>query len=169
MQGLCWGGLRCRECARDAFGDQGIRGDVNRRFNICSFPATVMPNPLRSRQLMAHILLVEDDADVQSIVSEFLAAVGHRVISASSAEQARLVLTSEPVDIALIDCLMSGERGNSLAEHTSRLGIPTILTSGDPHYIETRSGDSFPFLPKPFRLTSLDELIVRTLCGSGTT
>lgn len=118
---------------------------------------------------MAHILLVEDDADVQSIVSEFLAAVGHRVISASSAEQARLVLTSELVDIALIDCLMSGERGNSLAEHTSRLGIPTILTSGDPHYIETRSGDSFPFLPKPFRLTSLDELIVRTLCGSGTT
>ena len=118
--------------------------------------------------VMAQILLVEDDADVQSVVSEFLASVGHRVTSASSAEQARNLLASEPVDIALIDCLMSGERGSSLAEHTLSLGIPTILTSGDPHYIETRSGHPFPFLPKPFRLTSLDELIVRTLRGSGT-
>ena len=117
---------------------------------------------------MAQILLVEDDADVQSVVSEFLASVGHRVTSASSEEQARNLLAREPVDIALIDCLMSGERGNSLAEHTVSLGIPTILTSGDPHYIETRSRHPFPFLPKPFRLTSLDELIVRTLRGSGT-
>jgi DNA-binding NtrC family response regulator len=71
---------------------------------------------------MAHILLVEDDADVQLVVSEFLATVGHRVTSASSAEQARLLLGREPVDIALIDCLMSGERGNSLAEHMLSLG-----------------------------------------------
>src|ERR1700760_1098977 len=118
-------------------------------------------------RLMAHILLVEDDADVQLVVSEFLATVGHRVTSASSAEEARLIVGSEPVDIAVIDCLMSGERGNSLAEHTLRLGIPTILTSGDPDSIETRPEHSFPFLPKPFRLASLDELIVCTLCGSG--
>ena len=116
---------------------------------------------------MAHILFVEDDADVQSIVSEFLVSLGHRLTCASSAEQARLFLAGEPVDLALIDCLMSGEQGNSLAEHASTLGIPTILTSGDPHYIETCSAHPFPFLPKPFRLTSLDELIVRTLHEPG--
>ena len=38
-----------------------------------------------------------------------------------------------------------------------------ILTSGDPQYIETCSNHPFPFLAKPFRLTSLDELIARTL------
>ena len=116
---------------------------------------------------MAHILVVEDDADVQSIVSEFLVSLGHRLTCASSAEQARLFLAGEPVDLALIDCLMSGEQGNSLAEHASTLGIPTILTSGDPHYIETCSARSFPFLAKPFRLTSLDELIARTLHEPG--
>jgi DNA-binding NtrC family response regulator len=115
------------------------------------------------RQPMAHILLVEDDADVQSVVSEFLVTLGHRLSCASSAQEARLFLASEPVDLALVDCLMSGEQGNSLAEHASKLGVPTILTSGDPHYIETRSNHPFPFLPKPFRLTSLDELIARTL------
>ena len=112
---------------------------------------------------MAHILLVEDDADVQSVVSEFLVNLGHRSTCAASAEEARRFLASEPVDLALVDCLMSGEQGSSFAEHASKLGIPTILTSGDPHYIETCSEHPFPFLAKPFRLTSLDELIARTL------
>ena len=67
---------------------------------------------------------------------------------------------------ALVDCLMSGEQGNSLAEYASKLGVPTILTSGDPYYIETCSEHPFPFLAKPFRLTSLDELIARTLHSS---
>ena len=116
---------------------------------------------------MACILLVEDDTDVQSVVSEFLVSLGHRLTCASSAEEARLFLASEPVDLALVDCLMSGEQGNSLAEYASKLGVPTILTSGDPHYIETCSEHRFPFLPKPFRLTNLDELIAGTLHKSG--
>jgi DNA-binding NtrC family response regulator len=109
------------------------------------------------------ILLVEDDTEVQTIVAEFLDTIGHHVLSAASAEQARLLLANEPFDLALIDCLMSGEQGNSLAEHARELGVPTILTSGDPHYLEALSDQSFPFLPKPFRLTALDELISRTL------
>lgn len=117
---------------------------------------------------MANILLVEDDSDVQTIVSEFLATLGHRVTAASSAEQARLLLASEPVDLALVDCLMEGEQGSSLAEHSFKLGIPTILTSGDPHYIERCSEHPFPFLPKPFRLSRLDELIASTLHKSET-
>jgi DNA-binding NtrC family response regulator len=112
---------------------------------------------------MARILLVEDDAAVEQTVSEFLRSIGHWVISAFSAEQARLILVSDRVDLALIDCLMSGEQGNSLAEHVSQLGIPTILTSGDPHYLETLDGREAPFLPKPFRLTALEELISRIL------
>lgn len=112
---------------------------------------------------MAHILLVEDDADVRMVVLEFLETLGHQVTSASSAVEARCLIAREPVDIALIDCLMSGEQGNSLAEHASQQGIPTILTSGDPHYIETSAEHPFPFLPKPFRLTSLDELIAKIL------
>jgi two-component system OmpR family response regulator len=112
---------------------------------------------------MPRILLVEDDADVQAVVSEFLETVGHHVVATASAEQARLILASEPVDLALIDCLMSGEQGTSLAEHAVRLGVPTILTSGDPRYLDKLCEQTFPFLPKPFRLTALEELISRTL------
>ena len=112
---------------------------------------------------MARILLVEDDADVQAVVSEYLGTIGYRVTAVASAEEARLALASQPIDLALIDCLMSGEQGNSLAEHASKMGIPTILTSGDPHYINSYANHSLPFLAKPFRLTCLDRLIVSTL------
>ncbi len=70
---------------------------------------------------MAHILLVEDDADVQVVVSEFLESLGHQMTSASSAKQARQVLASGPVHLALVDCLMHGDQGSSLAEHASKL------------------------------------------------
>ncbi|MBV9377110.1 MAG: response regulator [Alphaproteobacteria bacterium] len=116
---------------------------------------------------MAHILIVEDDADVQNVVLEFLATLGHKVTSASSAEQARGLLEGEPVDLALVDCLMGGEQGNSLAEYASALGIPTILTSGDPQNIETGSEHPFPFLAKPFRLADLEALIEQMLPNRG--
>lgn len=83
--------------------------------------------------------------------------------SAASSEQAHRLLADEAIDLALIDCLMSGEQGNSLAEHAAGLGVPTILKSGDPHYLDLLAELSFPFLPKPFRLSALDELISRTL------
>ena len=109
------------------------------------------------------ILVVEDDADVQAVVIEFLETTGYCVLAAASAEEARNLLARETVDLALIDCVMSREQGDALAEHASRLGIPTILTSGDPHYLEALSEQSLPFLPKPFRLTALEEMISRTL------
>jgi CheY-like chemotaxis protein len=110
---------------------------------------------------MPRILFVEDDVDVQTVVSEFLGSLGYEVVSAVSAEQARLILETAPVDLALIDCLMSGEQGNSLAEHLLQLGIPTILTSGDPHYLEALPEQALPFLAKPFRLATLEELILQ--------
>jgi DNA-binding NtrC family response regulator len=109
------------------------------------------------------ILVVEDDVDVLAVILEFLRTIGHHVVSAGSAEQARRLLEDEVIDLALIDCLMSGEQGNALAEHAAKLGVATILTSGDPHYSEALPKRPFPFLPKPFRLTALDELISRTL------
>ena len=112
---------------------------------------------------MPRILVVEDDRSVQEVISEFLRSAGHQVYCAISAEQARDFLASEPIDLALIDCLMSGEQGDSLAQYASVLGIATILTSGDPRYLETLSGRPVPFLGKPFRLGELQELIARNL------
>lgn len=97
------------------------------------------------------------------MIPEFLRSIGHQVYCAVSAAEARQYLASEQIQLALIDCLMSGEQGNSLAEHASSLGVPTILTSGDPGYLKTISSGSYPFLSKPFRLSELEQLISRIL------
>ena len=110
MQGLCWAELRCRQRRRQT-ADQGVGRNVNHLFNICFVPAKLIATSDADCQPMAHILLVEDDADVQTVVSEFLATIGHRVISAASAEQARLFLENEAFELALVDCLRNTHRG----------------------------------------------------------
>ena len=109
------------------------------------------------------ILVVEDDYAVQQVISEFLRSTGHQVCCAISAAEARRHLASKPIQLALIDCLMSGEQGDSLAEHAASLGVPIILTSGDPRYLKTFASGSFPFLSKPFRLSELEQLISQVL------
>jgi two-component system, OmpR family, response regulator len=111
------------------------------------------------------ILVVEDNVEVREIVCEFLRDGGHTVLSAESAQQARDILARETVDLLVIDCVMSGEQGGSLAEHACALGLPVILTSGDVRYRETAAQSAMPFLTKPFRLSELDELISRTLAA----
>jgi DNA-binding NtrC family response regulator len=134
---------------------------------MCALDVTFHPLPLDAGSRMARILLVEDDTDVQIVVSEFLATIGHHVVAASSAEQARLMLAGERIDLALIDCLMSGEQGNSLAQYILQLEIPTILTSGDPHFIESLNETPLPFLAKPFRLSALEQVISQILRAAG--
>jgi len=114
---------------------------------------------------MPRILVVEDDIEVREVVCEFLRDGGHVVLSAGSAQQARDLLAGETVDLVVIDCAISGERGDLLAEHASSLGVPAILTSGDMRYRETAAQPAFPFLSEPFRLSELDELISRTLAA----
>lgn len=116
---------------------------------------------------MARILVVEDDGDVRDLVINFLQSAGHAVLSAESGGQARPLLARGKVDLALIDCLMKGEQGDSLAEYAAQLGIPTILTSGHPRYLETSGEHSLTFLAKPFRLTELEELISEKLAAIG--
>jgi two-component system OmpR family response regulator len=114
---------------------------------------------------MPRILVVEDEIEVRELVCEFLRESGHKVLSAGSAQQARDLLASEKVDLLVIDCVMSGEQGGSLAEHASALGLPAILISGDMRSRETIAQPAVPFLTKPFRLSELEELISRMVAA----
>ena len=111
---------------------------------------------------MPRILVVEDDTEVREVVCEFLRNSGHMVLPAGSARQARDLLASETIDLLVIDCMMRGEQGSSLAEHASILGIPAILTSGDIRYRETIPQPAM-FLAKPFRLSDLNRAVAELL------
>jgi two-component system, OmpR family, response regulator len=115
---------------------------------------------------MPLILVVEDDPDVRQTVVEFLGALGHEVLSARSSAEARALLGQRSVHLLLADCVMQGEPGPSLAEHARSLGIPVILTSGHPDYLETAAASSVGVLQKPFRLEALAAQVAAALSPS---
>jgi two-component system, OmpR family, response regulator len=112
---------------------------------------------------MPTILVVEDDPQVRETLIEFMHLLGHAAFSARSAAEARSLLADHAVHLVVSDCAMQGEPGASLAEHSRALGIPVILTTGHPDYLESLGELPFVVLRKPFRLDDLEPLIAAAL------
>jgi signal transduction histidine kinase/ActR/RegA family two-component response regulator len=115
-----------------------------------------------------HILLVEDDEEVASLVTEMLCQLGHQVLRTASASGALSALANAGrIDLVFSDIMMAGEiDGLGLARELKRRRphLPVLLTSG---YAEaTRlsiEADGFQVLAKPYRLEQLKAAITRAL------
>jgi DNA-binding response OmpR family regulator len=110
-----------------------------------------------------HILLVEDDPDLLSLLTEVLEDEGYRVSGASRRQQARAALRKGDVDLLIADSVLRGGNGDDVAKAASRRGLPIIMMSGEPERIARLSGGPLPFLPKPFRAAALLRLIRQLL------
>ena len=61
----------------------------------------------------AHILVVDDEAEVRDLLCEYLTKHGFAVSAAADAMAARLILEQRAVDLAILDLRMPGEDGLS--------------------------------------------------------
>jgi DNA-binding response OmpR family regulator len=75
----------------------------------------------------ATVLAVDDEPELLSMVEEFLASRGYRVMTAGNAQDARSILGSTKVDLVLLDITMPGEDGLSLARHLREHGGPPVI------------------------------------------
>ena len=66
------------------------------------------------------ILIVDDSADYRRILSRVLDSGGYRVVTACSAEEARLILKATPPAAALLDWNLPGDSGIDLAREIRR-------------------------------------------------
>ena len=81
-----------------------------------------------------NVLVVEDDADAATALTEALDEAGHRVIGPfHSAESAEAATALHQIDLAVLDINLSGEAsGIDLARSLkSRWGVPVIFLSGE--------------------------------------
>jgi two-component system, OmpR family, response regulator len=62
-----------------------------------------------------HILIVEDERDIRDPLATYLSKNGFRVSKATEAAAAREIIAAHAIDLALIDIMMPGEDGLSLA------------------------------------------------------
>ena len=63
----------------------------------------------------AHIVVVDDDADVRETVSEYLRRNGFSVSEADGGESLRALMAERPIDLAILDINMPGVDGLTLA------------------------------------------------------
>jgi two-component system phosphate regulon response regulator PhoB len=65
--------------------------------------------------MSASVLIVEDEPQIQELVAVNLEHTGHRVLRASSAEEAEAAIRAELPDVVVLDWMLPGESGLSFA------------------------------------------------------
>lgn len=76
------------------------------------------------------ILIVDDDPSLRRLISDFLADHGYKTFESDGGEQMRAVLDREPVDLIVLDVMMPGEDGLTLARSLSgRSDVGVIIVS----------------------------------------
>ncbi|WP_152449991.1 MULTISPECIES: ATP-binding protein [unclassified Roseivivax] len=135
-------------------------------------PSTVVEPPQRAPTLGRDgvILLVEDEAPVRAFASRALRLRGYTVIEADSAEAALDILSDSSVEVDLFvsDVIMPGLDGPSWVKKAreDRPDVGVIFVSGYAEDALERTGSdmsNMAFLPKPFSLNALSEMVQQQL------
>ncbi len=111
------------------------------------------------------ILIVDDEDVVRRILTGYLATEGHRVLAASSGEEALPIIAQEKIDLVLLDVMMPHMSGFELCrrirKENSLEELPILMLSGlaraKDHVAGFQEGAS-DFLNKPI---NRDELAIR--------
>ena len=117
--------------------------------------------------MTARILVVEDDADLRSLLIEQLAAAGFAAIPAPSAEAALDLIGREDCAAVLLDNVLPGVTGlQALAMLRRRSRAPVLMMTG--HYDSSFRQDAFMLgaaevLAKPFSPARLKAAIEKAL------
>ena len=114
-----------------------------------------------------HILVVDDDGDVLAILRDIREDRNYRVSSAVDGITMREFLEGDdPVDAIVLDAAMPGEARATLALHAKDLGLPLVVTSGNPDDMQFALDNGIQLLEKPFKAQDLVDAIIKAL-GSG--
>ena len=111
---------------------------------------------------LAHILVVDDDNGIRSLVKKFLNENNYLVTTADSAEDASDKIKIIKFDLIVLDIMMPGKNGLEFIEENKRnLDTPVILLTAKGEAKERIEGlevGADDYLPKPFEPK---ELILR--------
>jgi DNA-binding response OmpR family regulator len=109
-----------------------------------------------------HILLVDDEREIREPLAYYLARNGVRVTKAENAAAARQLLSAYAIDLVLLDIMMPGEDGLSLAGFIrATTSIPIILLTARTEEMDRVVGleiGADDYVTKPF---SPRELLAR--------
>ena len=118
--------------------------------------------PWRMLSDAAHILLVEDDAEIRELIAAFLRQSGLRASVARDGDEMDQLLSVSAVDLLLLDIMLPGEDGLSLCRRVRAAGsMPIIMLTARGQEVDRIVGlemGADDYLCKPF---SSHELLAR--------
>jgi two-component system OmpR family response regulator len=105
-----------------------------------------------------HLLVVDDDREIRTLISQFLTKHGYRVSSARDGAEMMQVLDSSRIDLIVLDLMMPGEDGLALcrrlrAQPGPSGAIPIIMLTAMGEETDRIVGlemGADDYLPKPF-------------------
>jgi two-component system, OmpR family, response regulator len=107
----------------------------------------------------AHILIVDDQQEICDVVQEYLTGEGYLVSTAHDGAGMRRVLNQSRVDLVILDLMLPGDDGLTLARQLrSESGIGIIILTGRGETVDRIIGlemGADDYLPKPFHLREL--------------
>jgi len=117
-----------------------------------------------------HLLVVDDDQRLRSLLQRYLTANGFRVTAAADAKEARALIKSLDFDCLVLDVMMPGESGFDLASDLRQhSGVPILMLTARGETEDRIAGferGADDYLPKPFEprelMLRLSALLRRT-------
>ncbi|EFH10323.1 response regulator receiver domain protein [Pseudoroseomonas cervicalis ATCC 49957] len=115
-----------------------------------------------SLPLEAHILVVEDDGEMRTLIAKLLRQNGFRVTGARNGAEMWDTMALSPVDLVLLDVMLPGQSGLDLCRTIrARSEVPIIMVTARGEEADRVVGlelGADDYLPKPF---SRPELLAR--------
>ena len=112
------------------------------------------------------ILIVDDEDQIRSLLSNFFDQKGFQTLMASSGEEAVEIAVKERPNLVLLDVILPGMDGvltlQKLLENDSNLGVIMISGLQDEKLVqEAMSLGAFHYLSKPFDMKNLEKVVRR--------
>ncbi|MBL8836278.1 MAG: response regulator [Alphaproteobacteria bacterium] len=121
-----------------------------------------------------HILVVDDDREIRTLLARFLGDHGFRVSEAHDARKAQQVLKSTNVDLVILDLMLPGEDGLSFCRKLRADGtMPVVMLTalaGDADRIVGLELGADDYVTKPFNpreLVARVKAVLRRSEGAG--
>ena len=115
---------------------------------------------------MARLLLVDDDEEIRGLYQQIVAEMGHEVVAARDAKEAKAVIQChEDLDVAIIDRILPGEEdGLDILKfiQAHRPHCQTIIISGHPSFdsaSEALRANASDYLAKPVQKERLCQAV----------
>ena len=106
-----------------------------------------------------HIVIVDDQPEICELVHNYLSGEGYRVSTANDGPSMRRIMQQYEVDLVLLDIMLPGDDGLSLARQLrAQSDIGIIILTGRGETVDRIIGlemGADDYLPKPFHLREL--------------